>query len=59
MGSHFLWFYEIFGLWVVGWLYGFFSLFTVARALESQRLRLKEDFDIIVALEVGKRLEKC
>jgi len=27
---------------------GFSSLFTVARSLKSQRLQLKEDFDIVV-----------
>jgi hypothetical protein len=43
-----LWVYELFGLLVVVGLYGFFSLFTVARSLKSQRLQLKEDFDIVV-----------
>ncbi len=28
----FLWFYELFGLWVVFWLYGFSSLFIVAKS---------------------------
>jgi hypothetical protein len=35
----------------MSWLYGFSSLFTATRSLKFQRLRLKEDFDIIVELE--------
>ena len=32
-------------------LYGLYTLFIVARSFAFQRLRLKEDFDIIVELE--------
>jgi hypothetical protein len=51
MNLQFLRFYELFGLLVVLWLYGFFSLFTVARSLKFRRLRLKENLDIIVELK--------
>ena len=51
MDSQFLRFCEPLGLWVVAWLYEFSSLFTDARSLKFQRLRLKEDFDIIVELK--------
>jgi hypothetical protein len=51
MDLEFLRFHEIFGIWVVLRLYGFSSLFAVARSLKFRRLRLKEDFDIIVALK--------
>ncbi len=47
----FLRFYTLFGLLVVVQLYGFPSLFAAARSLKFQRLRLKEDFDIIVKLK--------
>jgi len=52
MDLQFLWFYELFGLLVVFWLYGFSSLFAVARPLKFRRLRLKENPDIIVKLTV-------
>ena len=38
-------------LWVVVRLYGFSSLFIVARPLKFQRLRLEDNFDIIVELQ--------
>ena len=51
MDLGFLRFYELLGLWVVVWLYGFSSLVAVARPLRFRPLRLKEDPDIIVELE--------
>jgi len=44
-------FCTLFGVLVVVQLYGLSSLFTAARSLKFQRLRLKEYFDIIAALK--------
>ena len=51
MDLRFLRFCAIFGVWVVLWLYGFFSLFTTTEPLKFRRLRLKENLDTIVVLE--------
>ena len=54
MDSRFLWFYELFGLLVALWLYGFCSLITATRSLKIRHLRLKENLDIIFELKGGK-----
>jgi len=60
MNLRFLRFYTLFNLGVVGWLYGFPSRIIAARSSEFQRLRAKEDFDIICGIGrlgcVAKRL---
>jgi hypothetical protein len=52
MDLHFLWFYSLFSVWVVGWLYGFSSLFTGARRLEFRRLYPKEGLDMLLEVRL-------
>jgi len=50
MDLGFLRFYELFGFWVVGWLYGFSSLFIarVKRKESIRKLGFQDRFDILL-----------
>ena len=51
MDSWFLWFYTLFSIRVVGWLYGFSSLFTLAKSLKFQHCGWKK---ILILLQNWK-----
>ena len=57
MKLQFLRFYTLFGVLVVVWLYELSSLITATRSIKFLRLRLMEDFDILLEMRLREIAE--